>query len=1459
METLKNNTTKQDIMEAKQPIRILHISDFHLNGKYVDDAKTLLRNMLDAIEKSDQPIDLVVFSGDMIDKGGKDFTGGITEAFSTFKNVVIDEICKRLKLTADRFVFAPGNHDVNTLKADDLTDVGIEQNFMTEEAKVSTFIKDPDLFRTKYFQRIEDVKEFERKYYEDIMNNNYTYDLLASNFKYVIKDIKIGITSLNSSWRYNDESKRKNLIVLGCDQIKDSHPKINDCQLKLAVTHYDYNELPEFERDNIKKMIAQNYDVLFVGHTHSSEVEFINTSSGTSFLHMKTAGSLIANNYISSIGYQNAFHILSYFSDHIDVVLFEQKNGQFFEQNKSFGNLEDGSGIYREQIPTKEKSIEIATSIEQKEKLKSEESFFNEVKPFTSIEGFLSMITDDLFRKKFISCEKTEEIIRTLKDKKNRCIHFLALSGMGKTRIVTEAFKNEDNVYYSPSANCTDQLRTLIREKKECTIIVDDCDNNQRRELKKIIKMYGNNNRLITINNEISLDEELVDGDILIKFDYEEAEDIITQLINNEKTLSSYEVGLIKEDAGNIPYMVILLIDAYVNNKTLKIDNRDSLLQALIRGRKGNNEKQEKVLKTIALFNPLGYSGAVSDEYNYVKRNSDIHHIDENQDIVDLIFQDTLKTYIEKRKLIEHRGDCIRVRPKPLAEWLTDYWLTEYGDSIPKIWDELNMQNDSMAQRLMRAFGARIKDMTEYAHAKELFDKMHDTHSGSFHDERIAFSETGSRLFLSMGTVSPVAVSQNLLDLLEHKNGNFEWIKNNITDQIRRNLVRALENMCVNIDSFSYSAKALMILSISENETYVNNATGQFAQLFYCFLSGTRAPLQTRIQILEDYIDKEAYTPIIIRAIDAAFRSRDFHRFITPKEQLLMGNPDDYSPKHSDIVDYWNRCSVLLLSISKRTEKYDEEIKKVITQHVFDFYNWKCGEILDNLLTYFGNKCDFNWPEIRKALRYYIKYWGKNDKANIENASEWYKRFSPKSYLIRVKDTIDNKYTEDRKDFNQFYEDIYDQMIPYAKEFIEGKVYLTDEMPKILKDNEFQSHWLIRKIVEVIGEQNSIIQDVFDAIYSILKTETTTFESSFVTLFCIEVIENGDEKKYEIVKKIQNLLYDNNYCRLSATIEGIIDNKNHSLLPKIIKDVNNGKYDNFCIDNYLRRFRWHDIDSVLSITDDLIKGGISEEEVVFPFFASFLMINDLNNVDDKKLEKIENTLLLYSFTDKSYNTGHQVVELMKNILVTQNRPSFALKVHKKIVITLAARDFNNSLLDSMYDSILPKYQDTVLEQLCEDISADDNRFFFYWKISHDLGSGFGYGRGPLFKCDYERLKQACLKHSKNLPSRMAHMCPVQEPEKETSETFFWWLCDNFGDNKEMLDEFISNLKTYSYVGAVNESFADFIKQRENIILPYTNHPNKTVQEWAKRQIESIRKEVKTQKDSEEYQKMLYNL
>lgn len=92
-------------------LRILHFSDLHLmkNSQAMDTLLMYFNQSMDEIQKDDG-IDLVIFTGDLIDKGGASF-GDINAAFKKFEEVVIIPILEKLKLPKERFVFTPGNHD----------------------------------------------------------------------------------------------------------------------------------------------------------------------------------------------------------------------------------------------------------------------------------------------------------------------------------------------------------------------------------------------------------------------------------------------------------------------------------------------------------------------------------------------------------------------------------------------------------------------------------------------------------------------------------------------------------------------------------------------------------------------------------------------------------------------------------------------------------------------------------------------------------------------------------------------------------------------------------------------------------------------------------------------------------------------------------------------------------------------------------------------------------------------------------------------------------------------------------------------------------------------------------------------------------------------------------------------------------------------------------------------------
>ena len=97
------------------PIRILHFSDFHLNGEKIEDAQHVLNNMIKSLHKinTERQIDLVIFSGDMLEQGGVGYGNNLVQGFTDFQSKVINPILSTLKLPQERFIFTPGNHDVN--------------------------------------------------------------------------------------------------------------------------------------------------------------------------------------------------------------------------------------------------------------------------------------------------------------------------------------------------------------------------------------------------------------------------------------------------------------------------------------------------------------------------------------------------------------------------------------------------------------------------------------------------------------------------------------------------------------------------------------------------------------------------------------------------------------------------------------------------------------------------------------------------------------------------------------------------------------------------------------------------------------------------------------------------------------------------------------------------------------------------------------------------------------------------------------------------------------------------------------------------------------------------------------------------------------------------------------------------------------------------------------------------
>ena len=127
----------------------------------------------------------------------------------------------------------------------------------------------------------------------------------------------------------------------------------------------------------------------------------------------------------------------------------------------------------------------------------------------------------------------------------------------------------------------------------------------------------------------------------------------------------------------------------------------------------------------------------------------------------------------------------------------------------------------------------------------------------------------------------------------------------------RRNLIWALEKLCFWQDTFHIAAPLLLAFAAAENESWGNNATNQFLQLFHVFLSGTQAPPDLQLTVVDVALSggNDEQKNLAVKALGAALRNGQFTRTGGVESQGSRSPQTDWRPKQwSEVFNYWQEC-----------------------------------------------------------------------------------------------------------------------------------------------------------------------------------------------------------------------------------------------------------------------------------------------------------------------------------------------------------------------------------------------------------------------------------------------------------------------------------------------------------------------------------------------------------------------
>lgn len=245
-------------------LNILHISDSHVQKKYIEEIREIIEKMIEDINKIQQEenikIDLICFTGDLIQRGDKSIND--EGQWELAMEILINPLLGSLNLSLDRFLFVPGNHEVDTTKIVKALESGLQEKSLS---KINALM---DEFDSSYKKRLE--------YFYDIVRKNQPdaeFKVLGYSCKKYINDISVGFACVDSAWRSSGKGmSEKGNLYIGLRQLKELYASIDDTNLKVCLMHHPIDWMEECEKLEIERELSK-YDIVLRGHVHEEDLK----------------------------------------------------------------------------------------------------------------------------------------------------------------------------------------------------------------------------------------------------------------------------------------------------------------------------------------------------------------------------------------------------------------------------------------------------------------------------------------------------------------------------------------------------------------------------------------------------------------------------------------------------------------------------------------------------------------------------------------------------------------------------------------------------------------------------------------------------------------------------------------------------------------------------------------------------------------------------------------------------------------------------------------------------------------------------------------------------------------------------------------------------------------------------------------------------------------------------------
>ncbi len=1044
--------------------------------------------------------------------------------------------------------------------------------------------------------------------------------------------------------------------------------------------------------------------------------------------------------------------------------------------------------------------------------------------------------------------QSLKELIKT----SQKDLRIVGLSGIGKTRIVHEAFRNEADSFYrnnylyvqysSDESGCIkDAIDTHIQDKEDnCVLVVDNCPPAFARKIQRAKRDYQANNLIITLYNRQDEDQtDMVQDVDYIEIHLEDVSSVVDDILNDVYSqISEDKKKIIKEFSAGLPMMAVILAENVKNGRVdfTTIPNNE-LVEKLL---DTNDGKEKEILMSCSMFTHIGYRNECYHESKFIICNSYITPGLTGDACAKMtLFQRAFEKY-STREIFEKQGRYFAIRPIPLALKLAEDWLSGCNEErmlnvISEIREE---DNKNQSQLLTSAFANQMANLAGNPKAKKIVSIITGNNS-PFANAEVLNTELGSRLFRSFVEVDPVAVSllfwrvfgaMTTPDLLNIKEG-------------RRNLIWTIQKLAFDKRTFFIGAKLLIKFSLAENEDWGNNATNEALTLFHVYLPGTEADLTQRFEIIKWVRNLEGADDLFLKILSSALTSH-YYSYFSGAETQGANKLEHYQPSAQEIIDYWKQIVVILEEFTENNPKLIEKASEIVTSNFMGLIQVGVQDIAFSLAELIAEKRKWDWNEMRDTLK--LMFWHDGTKDYSEELSKRLKAFLAKL----TKDDLISRLRD---------------VESYESDNLNDERNRKNELYKHLAIELSTSHSPARLLEEVLSNSTISPSSRFGAeIYNCIKKNKGTYKS--ISAAIIDVLSQKNDYANNILigffGHADAIDFEYAYSLLMEKMpEALfplyaIRGKSLTQCSELFDLVQTGHANVYAFDKFCCFYGWSNAshDDIIDFYDRLSKISSDGADIAMMKMNNILYFDAKDGHFSFIQGKYKEMILSEVFPVRIDNDTY--MRNIETIIDKYDNPDIALFISKQIIsyfISVSSLASHGGYhLDSVLRLLFNKYFNVVWTDWAKALAEPEN-FLFAYKLKFELGNSIGgLTGGALFGSDHnEDLKKWCIDYPETAPIILAMYIPVYSGDSLSPLAKF--LLDHFGDNKRVLSELSCNLGSFSCFG----SAVPIYEQKKHALQELVPHKNPTVNTWLLDNIRYAENDIIRETDRDAEQNILY--